>query len=165
MLIWCDLNAESKALTKAVNGAVEVEGTMPLEEKEDGIVGFIDGKYRVMVTKPSVAAWGINAQNAHIEIFVGLSHSFEMYYQAVRRCWRFGQEYPVDVYVIISSAEGEIVKNIARKQADAERMIDELTAQTKERLISDLHSVKRENAEYYAFERMAIPEWLKTQAV
>ncbi|MBQ1776656.1 MAG: helicase [Acidaminococcaceae bacterium] len=163
VLIWCDLNAESKALTKAVNGAVEVEGTMPLEEKEDGIVGFLDGKYRCMVTKPSVAGWGINAQNAHVEIFVGLSHSFEMYYQAVRRCWRFGQKYPVDVYIIISSAEGEIVKNIARKQADAERMTDELTAHTRERLISDLNSTSRDADEYIALEPMEIPDWLKSE--
>jgi len=81
----------------------------------------------------------------------------------VRRCWRFGQEHPVDVYVIISSAEGEIVKNIARKQADAERMTEELTAQTKERLISDLHSTSRDADEYIALEPMEIPDWLKSE--
>lgn len=162
VLVWCDLNAESKALTKAIRGAVEVEGTMPLEEKEAGIVGFLAGQNRVLVSKPSIAGFGINAQNAHIEIFVGLSDSFEQYYQAVRRCWRYGQEKPVDVYIIISDAEGAVKANIARKQADAERMTGELIEFTKEFLKSDLRQTKRDVDEYYAFEQMEVPVWLKS---
>ena len=162
VLVWCDLNAESKALTKAIRGAVEVEGTMPLEEKETGIVGFLTGQHRVLVSKPSIAGFGINAQNAHIEIFVGLSDSFEQYYQAVRRCWRYGQEKPVDVYIIISDAEGAVKANIARKQADAERMTGELIEFTKEFLKSDLRQTKRDVDEYYAFEQMEVPVWLKS---
>ena len=92
VLVWCDLNSESKALTDQIIGAVEVEGSMSIEEKEIGITGFLNGNIRVLVSKPSIAGFGINAQNAHIEIFVGLSDSFEAYYQAVRRCWRFGQK-------------------------------------------------------------------------
>lgn len=162
VLVWCDLNAESKALTKAIRGAVEVEGTMPLEEKESGIVGFLTGQHRVLVSKPSIAGFGINAQNAHIEIFVGLSDSFEQYYQAVRRCWRYGQDKPVDVYIIISDAEGAVKANIARKQADAERMTGELIEFTKEFLKSDLRQTKRDVDEYYAFEQMEVPVWLKS---
>lgn len=162
VLVWCDLNAESKALTKAIRGAVEVEGTMPLEEKEAGIVGFLTGQHRVLVSKPSIAGFGINAQNAHIEIFVGLSDSFEQYYQAVRRCWRYGQDKPVDVYIIISDAEGAVKANIARKQADAERMTGELIEFTKEFLKSDLRQTKRDVDEYYAFEQMEVPVWLKS---
>ena len=162
VLVWCDLNAESKALTKAIRGAVEVDGTMPLEEKEAGIVGFLNGQNRVLVSKPSIAGFGINAQNAHIEIFVGLSDSFEQYYQAVRRCWRYGQEKPVDVYIIISDAEGAVKANIARKQADAERMTGELIEFTKEFLKSDLRQTKRDVDEYYAFEQMEVPVWLKS---
>ena len=164
VLVWCDLNAESKALTKAIRGAVEVEGTMPLDQKEAGIVGFLNGKHRVLVSKPSIAGFGINAQNAHIEIFVGLSDSFEQYYQAVRRCWRYGQDQPVDVYIIISDAEGAVKANIARKQADAERMTGELIEFTKEFLKSDLRHTKRDVDEYYAFEDMEVPVWLKTEA-
>lgn len=163
VLVWCDLNNESKALTKAIVGAVEVEGSMSLEEKESGIVGFLNGKNRVLVSKPSIAGFGINAQNAHIEIFVGLSDSFEQYYQAVRRCWRYGQEKPVDVYIIISDAEGAVKENIARKQRDAERMTDELIAFTKEFLKSDLRQTERDVDEYYAVEEMEIPEWLKSE--
>ena len=162
VLVWCDLNSESKALTESINGAVEVEGSMSLEEKENGIIGFLTGEKRVLVSKPSIAGFGINAQNAHIEIFVGMSDSFEAYYQAVRRCWRFGQEKPVDVYIIISDAEGAVKANIQRKQADAERMTDELIAFTKEFLQSDMRQTKRDVDEYYAFEQMEVPEWLKT---
>ena len=161
VLVWCDLNSESKALTESISGAVEVEGAMSLEEKENGIIGFLTGEKRVLVSKPSIAGFGINAQNAHIEIFVGMSDSFEAYYQAVRRCWRFGQTKPVDVYIIISDAEGAVKANIQRKQADAERMTDELIAFTKEFLKSDMRQTKRDVDEYYAFEQMEVPEWLK----
>lgn len=164
VLVWCDLNSESKALTEAINGAVEVEGSMSLEEKEKGITGFLKGENRVLVSKPSIAGFGINAQNAHIEIFVGLSDSFEAYYQAVRRCWRFGQNKPVDVYIIISDAEGAVKENIQRKQRDAERMTDELIGFTREFLQSDLKQTKRDVDEYYAFEQMEVPEWMRTTA-
>ena len=164
VLVWCDLNSESKALTEAINGAVEVEGSMSLEKKEKGITGFLKGENRVLVSKPSIAGFGINAQNAHIEIFVGLSDSFEAYYQAVRRCWRFGQDKPVDVYIIISDAEGAVKENIQRKQRDAERMTDELIGFTREFLQSDLKQTKRDVDEYYAFEQMEVPEWMRTTA-
>ena len=160
VLVWCDLNAESKALTAAIRGAVEVEGSMEPEEKEKRILGFLNGEHRVLVSKPSIAGFGINAQNTHIEIFVGLSDSFEQYYQAVRRCWRFGQEKPVDVYIIISDAEGNVKANIERKQRDAERMTDELIQYTKEYLKSDMRQTRRDADEYYAFEKMEVPEWL-----
>ena len=162
VLVWCDLNAESKALTAAIRDAVEVEGSMALEDKEKGITGFLRGENRVLVSKPSIAGFGINAQNAHIEIFVGLSDSFEAYYQAVRRCWRFGQDKPVDVHIIISDAEGAVKENIQRKQRDAERMTDELIAFTKEFIQSDLKQTKRDVDEYYAFEEMEVPEWMKS---
>lgn len=162
VLVWCDLNSESKALTKAIQDATEVEGSMSLEEKEQGIVGFLDGKNRVLVSKPSIAGFGVNAQNAHIEIFVGLSDSFESYYQAVRRCWRFGQTKPVDVYIIISDAEGAVKANITRKQEDAERMTSELVGFTKEFLKSDMRQTERDVDEYYAFEKMEVPSWMKS---
>lgn len=164
VLVWCDLNKESNELTAAISGAVEVEGSMSLEEKEKGITGFLSGKNRVLVSKPSIAGFGINAQNAHIEIFVGLSDSFEAYYQAVRRCWRFGQEKPVDVYIIISDAEGAVKENIQRKQRDAERMTDELIAFTREFLQSDMKQTRRDVDEYYAFEQMEVPAWMRTTA-
>ena len=160
VLVWCDLNSESKALTKAINGAVEVEGCMSLEDKEAGVVGFLNGTHRVLVSKPSIAGYGINAQNCHIEIFVGLSDSFENMYQAIRRCWRFGQTQDVDVYIITSDAEGAVKTNIERKQAEAERMTDELVAFTREYLRNDLRHTKRDVTEYKPKEKMEIPSWL-----
>lgn len=163
VLVWCDLNAESKALAQAINGAVEVEGSMPLEEKESGIISFLRGESKCLVSKASICGWGLNAQNCHKMIFVGLSDSFEAYFQAVRRCWRFGQEYPVDVYIVISDAEGAIRQNLLRKQRDAEKMISELVQQTKERLKSDLQSTRRDVDDYIALEEMVIPDWLKSE--
>ncbi len=161
VLIWCDLNSESKALTAAINDAVEVEGSMSLEEKENGVMGFLSGEKRCLVTKPSIAGFGINAQNAHIEIFVGLSDSFEAYYQAVRRCWRFGQTKDVDAYIITSDAEGAVKANIERKQAEANRLTDELVAFTKDYLRNDLRKTKRDIDEYHATKEAVIPTWLK----
>jgi SNF2 family DNA or RNA helicase len=135
---------------------------MTLADKGKGLTGFLRGENRVLVSKASIAGVGINAQNAHIEIFVGLSDSFEAYYQAVRRCWRFGQDKPVDVHIIISDAEGAVKENIQRKQRDAERMTDELIAFTKEFIQSDLKQTKRDVDEYYAFEEMEVPEWMKS---
>ena len=116
VLVWCDLNSESESLTKSINGAVEVKGAHNLAYKENAMNGFTDGENRVLVSKPSIAGWGMNWQQCNKMIFVGLSDSFEAYYQAVRRCWRFGQEKPVDVYIVISDAEGAVKMNIERKQ-------------------------------------------------
>jgi hypothetical protein len=165
VLVWCDLNAESKGLTSAIDDAVEVEGSMSIDEKESKIIGFLEGKNRVLVSKASICGEGINAQNCCKEIFVGLSDSFQMYYQAVRRCWRFGQTKPVDVYIIISDAEGAVKANIERKQRDAERMTGELVKYTREFLKNDLRATKRDVDKYYAFEEMEVPKWLKSEAM
>lgn len=163
VLVWCDLNAESEMLTSAINEATEVTGSMLNEKKEERIVGFLEGGNRVLVSKPSIAGWGVNAQNCHIVIFVGLSDSFESYYQAVRRCWRYGQTKPVDVYIVVSEAEGAVKANIERKQRDATRMTDELIGYTKEFLKNDLHATENQTIAYFAFEDMEVPEWLITQ--
>lgn len=125
-LLWCDLNAESEALAKAIPGAVEVRGTDTVEFKEQALLGFADGKARCLVTKPSIAGHGMNWQGCSRMIFVGLSDSFERYYQAVRRCWRFGQTRPVHAYVVTADVEGAVVRNIESKQRRAEQMAEEL---------------------------------------
>lgn len=164
VLVWCDLNAESSALADSITGAVEVSGSDSLSFKESAMAGFTNGERRVLVSKPKIAGWGMNWQNCHKIIFVGLSDSFEAYYQAIRRCWRFGQEYPVDVYIIISDAEGCVKDNIERKQADAERMTSELVKFTKDILAAEIHSTVRMSEDYYAFERMEVPGWLRSAA-
>ncbi|MCP4003210.1 MAG: helicase [bacterium] len=136
-LVWCDLNAESAALTKAIAGAVEVKGSDTREHKTDSMLGFSDGKIRVLVTKPSIAGFGMNWQHCANVAFVGLSDSYEQYYQAVRRCWRFGQESAVHVYVVTSDAEGAVVSNIQRKEKDAELMA--------EKMVEHMHGYNEEN--------------------
>lgn len=160
VLVWCDLNAESEALTAAINGAVEVRGSQTPDHKESAMNGFTDGTHRVLVSKPSIAGWGMNWQQCNTEIFVGLSDSFEAYYQAVRRCWRFGQTRTVTVYIIISEAEGCVKQNIERKQADAQRMTQELVKYTKDILSAEIRHTTRMSESYITTERMELPSWI-----
>jgi DNA modification methylase/superfamily II DNA or RNA helicase len=123
-VVWCNLNAESDALVAAIPDAVAVSGSDDREDKERRLLGFAKGEYRVLVTKPSIAGFGMNWQHCADVVFVGLSDSWEQYYQAVRRCWRFGQRNAVAVHVVSAEAEGAVVSNIKRKDADAERLAD-----------------------------------------
>jgi DNA modification methylase len=125
-LVWCDLNDESAALAKAITGAVEVKGADSVEHKESSLLGFADGKVRALVTKPSIAGHGMNFQRCARVVFVGLSDSFERYYQAIRRTWRFGQLRAVECYVVTADVEGAVVRNIEAKQRRAMEMQDEL---------------------------------------
>ena len=160
VLVWCDLNAESEALAQAINGAVEVRGSQSPAYKESAMNGFTVGDHRVLVSKPSIAGWGMNWQQCNTEIFVGLSDSFEAYYQAVRRCWRFGQTRPVTVYIIISEAEGCVKQNIERKQDDAQRMTQELVKYTKDILSAEIRHTTKMSESYITTERMELPSWI-----
>lgn len=160
VLVWCDLNSESEALAAAISGAVEVKGSQTPSFKENAMNGFTVGENRVLVSKPSIAGWGMNWQQCNKMIFVGLSDSFEAYYQAVRRCWRFGQTRPVEVYIIISEAEGCVKQNIERKQADAQRMTKELVKFTKDILSADIRHTTRMSESYITTERMELPKWI-----
>jgi hypothetical protein len=105
---------------------VEVKGADSVEHKEASLLGFADGEIRALVTKPSIAGHGMNFQRCARVVFVGLSDSFERYYQAIRRTWRFGQDRPVECYVVTADVEGAVVRNIQDKQRKAEAMQDEL---------------------------------------
>lgn len=121
-VVWCHLNDESSALAAAIPGAVEVRGSMSLEDKEAAVIAFTRGEIRVLVTKPSISGFGMNWQHCHQTAFVGLSDSWEEYYQATRRFWRFGQTRDVDVHVITAESEGAVVANIRRKDEQASAM-------------------------------------------
>lgn len=125
-IAWCGLNDEANAITKAVNGAVNVEGTMSPDEKAAAFEAFQAGEIRVLVTKPSIAGMGMNFQQCHQMVFVGLNDSFESFYQSVRRCWRFGQTEPVDAYVAVSAIEQQIVDNVRRKESEVAGWVDRL---------------------------------------
>jgi len=119
---WCNLNGEAELLTKKIPGATNLHGGLKDDEKERIIAGFLDGSIRVLVSKPSICGFGLNFQHCADTGFVGLNDSFEQFYQAVRRFWRFGQDKPVTAHIIASELEGATVANIRRKEADADRM-------------------------------------------
>ena len=158
-LVWCDLNAESEELTKLIDGAVEVKGSDKAEHRSSAMMGFSMGLHHCLVTKPSIAGFGMNWQQCHNMIFTGLSDSYEQYYQAVRRCWRFGQTQPVNVYIIISSREGCVKENIERKEHDCAKMHAAMIAQTKEITKKELQSTCRIATPYQPASAMSLPHW------
>lgn len=162
-LVWCDLNAESEALCRAIPGAVEVRGSDDADEKEERLIGFAEGRIRVLVTKPSIAGFGMNFQRCARQAFVGVTDSWEAYYQAVRRCWRFGQKRPVKVHVFASEAEGSVVANLARKERDAAAMADSLSAETRDAVMSEVLGAVRTVNEYEARKVMRVPSWLVSE--
>lgn len=127
-VVWCDLNDESGALAKAIPDSVEIRGSDTSDEKEARLLAFTNGDARVIVTKPRIGGWGLNWQHCHRMVFVGLSDSYESYYQAVRRCWRFGQTEPVEVTIIASNREQTVLENVRRKEAQAKEMFEQLVA-------------------------------------
>lgn len=128
VIIWCGLNDEAAAIAAAVDGAVNVEGSWTPDDKAQALEDFQDGKIRVLVTKPQIAGFGMNFQNCHRMIFLGLGDSYESYYQSIRRCYRFGQKKPVDVHVVVSRLETAIVENVKRKEREASRWHLELVS-------------------------------------
>ena len=125
-VVWCDLNAESEALARAIPDAVEVRGSDHPDDKEKALLAFTNGDARVIVTKPSIAGWGLNWQHCHNVAFAGLSDSYEQFYQAVRRCWRFGQTAPVQVTIVASNREHAVLENVRRKEAQARQMFADI---------------------------------------
>lgn len=127
-VLWCGLNDEADLLTKLIPGAVNVKGSMSPEDKARELLAFADGDTRVLITKPSMAAFGLNWQHCARMAFVGLSDSYEAYYQAIRRCYRYGQQRVVEAHVVLSELEGQIAQNIARKEREATAITAELVA-------------------------------------
>ncbi len=117
-VIWCDTDTEADALNERISGAVEVRGSMRVEEKEEALAAFASGEARVIITKPSIAGFGVNWQHCARMAFVGRTFSYEAWYQAVRRCWRFGQKRPVEVHLAVAEGEDQIGRVIDRKSDD-----------------------------------------------
>jgi superfamily II DNA or RNA helicase len=126
-IVWCNLNAESTAAASRIPGAVEIRGSDPREVKEERMMAFSAGEIRVIVTKPSIAGFGMNWQHCANVAFLGLSDSWESYYQAVRRSWRFGQMSRVHVHIVTASTEGAVLDNIKRKEAQAVELAEGMT--------------------------------------
>lgn len=131
-LIWCNTNAEADALKAAIPGVSEVRGSESDATKERKLMAFGSGASSILVSKPSLCGHGLNWQHCANVAFVGMSYSFEQFYQAIRRCWRFGQARPVACHVVTADGEGDIVATVERKQREHESMMREMVAATKE---------------------------------
>lgn len=158
-LVWCDLNEEGNTLEKLIDKSKNVQGSDTNQYKSDTMLEFSEGNLKCLISKPKLAGFGMNWQNCHNMIFTGLSDSYEQFYQALRRCWRFGQEKPVNVYIIISAKEGCVKENIERKQTDFLKMQSEMTELTKEITKKELKSTCRISTPYEPHIKMELPKW------
>jgi superfamily II DNA or RNA helicase len=131
-VIWCGLNEESRQLSLLIQDGYEISGSTKMERRKELMLGFKDRKYKRLVTKPSIAGFGMNWQNCHKTIFVGLNDSWEQLYQATRRIWRFGQTHPVEAHIVIEEREGNVLRNIQRKDQQAVHMIQQMVNNTKD---------------------------------
>ena len=148
---WCQLNAESELLARLIDGAVEVSGSDPVEAKEERLAAFSRGEIRVLVTKPKLGAFGLNWAHCHRMTFFP-SWSYEQYYQAVRRCWRFRQTEPVIVDIITTTGGANVFRGLERKATAADHMFSALTSHMRDALVI-------QRAETYDRE-MEVPSWL-----
>lgn len=162
-LVWCDLNDEADRLENLISNAKELRGSDSSKVKENTLAGFSTGFCRRLITKPSIAGFGLNWQSCHNMVFVGLSDSYEMMYQAIRRCLRFGQRHTVNVYIVTSEAEGAVRENIQRKEVQCQTMIKEMISHTQEILAEDVRATFRMTEAYVPTISMIIPAWLTTE--
>lgn len=162
-IVWCDLNAEGDALRAAIPDAVEIRGSDDPDVKEQRLLDFAAGRIRVLVTKPSIAGFGLNWQHCARAAFVGVTDSWEAYYQAVRRCWRFGQAREVHVHIFASDLEGAVVNNLHRKERDALAMADALSAETHDAVMQEVTGVVRQSNPYSPTRTASIPAWLVSE--
>lgn len=162
-LLWGDFNAETEGAAAIIPGALEVRGPDHADEKEARLLAFAQGRLRVLVSKPSIAGWGMNFQSCARQIFIGVSDSFEMTYQAIRRSWRFGQTRPVQVHMLSSKAEGSVVDNVRRKEADAKAMSDELSRETRDAVRENVRGRQRRHNPYEPTQAMRLPGFLNNK--
>ena len=154
-VIWCDTDYEADALTARMPHAVEVRGSMTPDQKEERLTAFSDGSERIIITKPSVAGFGLNWQHCARMAFVGLSFSYESFYQAVRRCHRFGQTRAVNVHVACADTEEAIWNVVSRKAGDHEGMKREMTAAMRRAAM-----IVHEQAPYAPTVLLNLPSWI-----
>ncbi len=150
-VVWCHSNAEGDLLEQTIADAKQIAGRTPDEEKLNRYEAFADGSLRVLVIKPKIGAWGLNWQHCnHVVTFA--SHSYEQYYQSVRRCWRFGQTKPVQLDVIATEGEVRVLGNMRRKAEKADIMFKALV-----REMNNSQNVERTN--HYT-KQTKVPAWL-----
>lgn len=151
-IVWCDYNEEGDLLEKLIPGSLQVAGKHSDKIKEERLLGFADNQFRVLITKPKIGAWGLNYQHcSHMTFFP--SHSYEQYYQGVRRCWRFGQENTVNIDVITTEGEQNVLANLQHKSQQAEKMFD--------RLVHFMNESQRVEKRVYDEKNIIIPPFMR----
>lgn len=160
-LIWVDYNDESSLLKSRISDCVEVKGSDAPEYKAQASLDFANGDIRCLVSKASIFGFGSNFQGCHQEIFCGLSDSYERFYQAVRRCWRFGQTKEVYCYIILSEKEVSILENIKRKQKQMDEMQKQMTALMRDVTLSEIKHTTRITTSYEPQKELELPSFLK----
>lgn len=158
-LVWCELNDESTTIAGMVHDACEVAGSTPHDDKRDLMLGFARGDVRVLVTKPKIAGFGMNWQRCARQVFVAPTHSYEQWYQAVRRCWRFGQTRAVDVWMMQTTADGAVTRNLERKARQADQMAAEMAANVRDHQMMAMRST-RPGFEDDHNQTMGVPSWI-----
>jgi hypothetical protein len=161
-IVWCDSNYEADELKRLLLNAIEVRGSDSMDKKEDALISFSNGTIKQLITKPEIAGHGLNWQHCHKMAFVGLNFSFERPYQAVRRCWRFGQTKPVEVHIVTTDAEGGMLSTVSRKEEAFETMRRELQDAVKEGQLESIYG-KRKLNEYRPKHAIQTPAWLATK--
>lgn len=159
-LVWCDFNDESAALHAAITESTEVVGSDQPDRKATAALDFASGKIRVLVSKPSIYGFGMNWQNCHNIIFCGLSDSFEQFYQALRRCWRYGQENTVTAHIVISDREMNILDNVKKKQSQMETMQANMIDLMREVTMREMKKTTRITETYITEKKMEVPAWI-----
>lgn len=150
-IVWCQLNDEGNILEKLIPDAVQVSGSDSDDAKEAKLESFAEGRSRVLITKPKIGAWGLNFQHCNHTVYFP-SHSFEQYYQAVRRCWRFGQKREVTVDIVATEGESGVMKNLQRKAGQADAMFSNLVAE-----MNHATAINRKNS---MTNNLELPKWL-----
>lgn len=154
-VVWCDTDAEADELVARIDGAIEVRGSMKPEQKEERLAAFSSGEARVLVSKPRICGYGLNWQHCARMAFVGMSYSYEAYYQAIRRCWRFGQTQPVEVHIALADTEQTIFDAVRLKAAAHEMMKAEMVSAMRR-----AHQNAEAKAAYQPRKRLEAPAWL-----
>lgn len=163
-LIWCEYNDEQDMLENLLgNLAYSVRGSMTPDEKEFALFSWVKGDRPFLISKPSIAGWGLNFQHCSNMAFVGVSDSFEAYYQAVRRCYRFGQKKEVTVHRFASQLESAVMKNLERKQTISIEMGESLAMETRAAVTAQIKGATRATNDYNAIQKVKAPAWLVSE--
>ena len=158
-VIWCNLNDEGDLLERMIPEAVQVAGKHSIEQKEESLAAFTNGEIRVLITKPKIGGFGLNWQHCNRTVIFP-THSWEAWYQMIRRFYRFGQEKPVTVHSVVSEAEGRVVANVLRKEKESQEMIAGMVNAMSELTKANVSGTSRMTADYQPNSKMEIPQWM-----